>query len=265
MSASGKNMNGEEYKEAIAADPSGSFEGADHAAACESCAAFMAEMQAFDAKIAQALAIDVPELAMPELEPVEDDNVVNLPFSRNRKTWEWMSIAAGFALAAIIGVQMFGTPIDSGLSLEEEILAHLEHEPFAFDETVRWIIDAAKGLAHAHERGVIHRDVKPENLFRERSGRIQILDFGIARFVGDAPGAELGQTLSEMMMAEDRGEFATAPGAVMGTPQFMSPEQCRDSSTCDARSDVYSLGCSLYQLLTGRPVFEGNPTEVLRS
>ena len=135
MSASGMKMNCEEYKEAIAADPSAAFEGADHAAACESCAAFGAEMRALDAKIAGALGIDVPDLAMPDLEPIEDDNVVNLPFSRSRKTWEWMSIAAAFALAAVIGVQMLGSPSGPGLTLEEEILAHLEHEPYAFDET----------------------------------------------------------------------------------------------------------------------------------
>ena len=135
MSASGKNMNCEEYREAIAADPSGSFEGAEHAAVCEACGAFTAEMQALDAKIAGALAIDVPELAMPDLEPVEDDNVVNLPFTRNRKALEWIGIAAGFALAAVIGVQLLGTPSGTGLTLEEEILAHLEHEPYAFNET----------------------------------------------------------------------------------------------------------------------------------
>ena len=135
MSASETNMNCEAYREAVAADPSATFEGADHAAACEACAAFTAEMQALDAKIASALAIEVPELAMPELDPVEEDNVVNLPFIRNRKVLDWIGIAAGFALAAVIGVQLFGTPPDSGLTLEEEILAHLEHEPYAFDET----------------------------------------------------------------------------------------------------------------------------------
>lgn len=142
MSASEKRMNCEEYKEAIAAAPSATFEGAEHAAACESCAAFTAEMQALDAKIADALAIDVPDLALPELDPVEDDNVVNLPFTRDRKALHWIGIAAGFALAAVIGVQLVGTPPGNELTLEAEILAHLDHEPYAFDETETPVSDA---------------------------------------------------------------------------------------------------------------------------
>lgn len=141
MSASGTNMNCTEYREAVAAEPSATFEGADHAAACASCAAFTEEMRALDAKIAGALAIDVPDLAMPDLAPVEDDNVVSLPFLRNRKAVEWIAVAASFALAAVIGVQLLGSP-DAGLSLEDEILAHLDHEPYAFNETENPVSDA---------------------------------------------------------------------------------------------------------------------------
>jgi len=142
MTASGKNMNCDEYKEAIAADPSATFEGAEHAAACEPCAAFTAEMQALDAKIAGALTIKTPELSMPELPPIEDDNVVNMPFAARRKAPTWMAIAASFALAAFIGVQLVSNQADDGISLEEEILAHLDHEPGAFRETVNPVGDA---------------------------------------------------------------------------------------------------------------------------
>lgn len=135
MTASGKNMNCEEYKEAIAADPSATFEGAEHAAACESCAAFMAEMQALEAKIVGALAIEVPELVMPDLAPIEDDNVVNIPFENKRAVPTWMAIAAGFALAAVIGVQLVSNQANDGVSLADEILAHIDHEPGAFRET----------------------------------------------------------------------------------------------------------------------------------
>jgi len=141
MSASGTTMNCEEYREAIAADPSASFDGAGHAAACEACAAFTAEMQALDAKISKALAIDVPALSIPELQPVEDSNVVDLPFTKNRRMLNWIAIAASFALAAIIGVQLLDGPAENGMTLEEELLAHIDHEPGAFRETVNAVSD----------------------------------------------------------------------------------------------------------------------------
>ena len=134
MSASGTNMNCEQYREAIAADPTGAFEGADHAASCEACGAFSAEMQALDAKIARALDIDVPALTMPELPSVEDDNVVGLPVTSRSRMQSWIAIAAALALAAIIGVQFTGNQVEFE-SLEAEILAHLDHEPGALTVT----------------------------------------------------------------------------------------------------------------------------------
>ena len=159
MTASGKIMNCEEYKEAIAADPSATFEGAEHAAACEACAAFTAEMQALDAKIAGALTIGVPDLAMPDLPPIEDDNVVNLPFSGKRRVPTWMAIAASFALAAIIGVQLVGNQPGAGTSLEEEILAHLDHEPYAFNETESPVPDARFSRVVNESVGTMDRGV----------------------------------------------------------------------------------------------------------
>ena len=109
MSSSGNIMNCDDYKQAIAADPSESFaDGAEHVAACESCAEFKAEMLALDESIAKALSFDVPELHMPELPPLdgEDENVVNMPFKRKARITmpSWIGIAAGFALAAFLGV-----------------------------------------------------------------------------------------------------------------------------------------------------------------
>lgn len=134
MSVSGKNMSCEKYRQEIAADPSTSQEDvALHVAACPSCAAFSAEMRSLDQSIAKALAIDVPELKMPELPSIENDNVVTLPFKRQNRitTPAWIGIAASFALAAIIGIQFFGSDPSGGLTLGEEILAHLDHEPRA--------------------------------------------------------------------------------------------------------------------------------------
>lgn len=159
MSASETNMNCEEFKEAIAAEPSATFEGAEHAAVCEPCAAFAADIQAFNEKIAKALAIDVPEFEMPSLGAVEDDKVVNLPFTKNRKVFDWIAIAAGFALAAIIAVQLLGTPPSDRLSLEDEILAHIDHEPGAFRETENpvsdeWLTRVVNPAVGAMDRGV---------------------------------------------------------------------------------------------------------------
>ncbi len=96
---------------------------------------------------------------------------------------------------------------------------------------------AAVGLAHAHEAGLIHRDIKPSNLFLTKLGKVKILDLGLARVQGDNAGS--GQTL-------------TGSGQVLGTPDYMAPEQWENTHTADARSDLYALGCTLFYFLTGR-------------
>ena len=159
MSASETNMNCDAYKEAIAADPAGTFEGASHADGCASCAEFRAEMQALDTKIAKALAIDIPNLHMPDLPPVEDDNVVSLPVKSRGRAPTWMAIAAAFALAAFIGVQMIGGPAVQYESLEAEILAHLEHEPGALRITDEAVPDTRFSSVVNASVGTMDRDV----------------------------------------------------------------------------------------------------------
>jgi serine/threonine protein kinase len=100
------------------------------------------------------------------------------------------------------------------------------------------IRQAALGLAHAHQRGLVHRDVKPSNLLLDRSGTIKLLDFGLARMAA-------GQTT------------LTSTGQVIGTLDFLAPEQAKDARNVDPRGDQYSLGCTLYFLLTGGPPFDG--------
>ncbi|MDY3555349.1 protein kinase [Gemmata sp. JC717] len=109
------------------------------------------------------------------------------------------------------------------------------------------VAQAAAGLQHAHERGFIHRDIKPGNLIRNREGVVKVLDMGLARS-GDEQ-----DKLTELL---DRG-------AVVGTADFIAPEQAINSPHTDGRADIYSLGATLYTLLAGRPPFDGNTTQKL--
>jgi hypothetical protein len=103
------------------------------------------------------------------------------------------------------------------------------------------IRQAASGLQYAHEHGLVHRDVKPSNLMLNRDGQVKILDLGLARVVG----------------ATSASQQVTAIGQVVGTPDYIAPEQVGDSRGADIRADVYSLGCTLYTLLAGRPPYSG--------
>jgi hypothetical protein len=138
MNAAGMNMNCEQYREAIAADPSESFDGgALHSAECSSCTAYKAEMQALDVRISAALEIDVPELTMPELPSISDgERVVDLA-SRRPIRWTtpvWVGLAASVVLATVIGVRFINTGEDYG-TLAEQVVAHLDFEPEALTVT----------------------------------------------------------------------------------------------------------------------------------
>jgi serine/threonine protein kinase len=109
---------------------------------------------------------------------------------------------------------------------------------------VDYIIQAARGLAHAHRQGIIHRDLKPGNLLLTRDGVVKLADLGLARFHGRADDKE------------DDG--LTLEGAALGTPEFMPPEQAEDSSRADQRSDLYSLGATLFHLLSGEMPVTGS-------
>ena len=119
--------------------------------------------------------------------------------------------------------------------------------PLPLGEAVRSVIDAARGLAYAHSQGIVHRDIKPSNLIADRSKIVKVLDLGLARMPSLAAGAEL-----------------TLPGDVVGTLEYMAPEQAAGSRDVDHRADIYGLGCTLYRLVVGDFPFPGRtPQEII--
>ena len=113
--------------------------------------------------------------------------------------------------------------------------------PMNYVAVADYIRQAAEGLAHAHQSGLIHRDVKPANLLIDQKNVVKILDLGLARFT-----------------AEDKASLTLAfDENVLGTADYLAPEQAIDSHGVDARADIYGLGCSMYFLLTGHPPFVG--------
>jgi serine/threonine protein kinase len=133
----------------------------------------------------------------------------------------------------------------------QDLKAHVqEFGPLPWARACACIRQAAEGLAHAHRLGVVHRDVKPSNLMLTPDGTVKLLDLGLARLVApEAPDAEASQTQA---------------GTLVGTLNYMAPEQAEDARRADARSDLYGLGCTFYYLLAGRAPFEaGGPVEKL--
>lgn len=146
-----------------------------------------------------------------------------------------------------------------GRNLAEVIRDEGRQDP---DVAVGYILHAARGLKFAHDHGMIHRDIKPDNLLLNRHGIVKVADLGLVKTpataqtqAGEAGGA--ARTAAPGRSRSGSRSEVTEASAVFGTPAFMAPEQCADSTSVDQRADIYSLGCTLYDLLTGRPPFWG--------
>lgn len=126
-----------------------------------------------------------------------------------------------------------------GRSLDK-LLASVGSLPI--ETACRCVRQALAGLQHAHEHGMVHRDLKPHNLMLTPEGKLKVLDFGLAK-------------LTESQAV---GEGLTSANAIMGTTHYMAPEQALDAKTADIRADIYSLGCTLFYLIAGRPPFEAD-------
>ncbi len=182
------------------------------------------------------------------------DSLAADPVARARFDREARAVAA-LSHPNILDLHDVGT--QAGISwavtelLEGQTLkARLDEGDLPWRRAVEIALAIAEGLEAAHARGIVHRDVKPSNVFLTSDGRVKILDFGIA-------------TLDDSMGPFSGARDITEPQAIVGTAGYLSPEQIRREAA-DARSDIFSLGCVLYEMVTGRRAFPGEtPPEVL--
>src|SRR5437868_336843 len=150
------------------------------------------------------------------------------------------------------GTRFIVTEYIDGVTLRE----HLRSKRISLHESLDIAIQVAAALDAAHEAGVVHRDIKPENIMvRRRDHIVKVLDFGLAKLTETAAARGQGEAVD--MEAGTKVLLHTEPGLVMGTVQYMSPEQSQGSARVDRRTDIWSLGVVLYEMAAGRVPFEG--------
>jgi Tol biopolymer transport system component len=154
------------------------------------------------------------------------------------------NITAVFDLGTHDGVPYIVTELLEG----ETLRSRLSGGALPVRKATDYAIQIVKGLAAAHEKGIVHRDLKPENLFVTKDGRVKILDFGLAKLKAEKDGEQ---------QTDLRTVSGTEPGVVLGTMGYMSPEQVRGKAA-DRRSDLFSFGTILYEMLSGQRAFRGD-------
>jgi HEAT repeat protein len=175
------------------------------------------------------------------------------------------NIVAAFDAEQAGDVHFLAMEFVEGVSLARRCA---EYGPLPVAEACSYARQAALGLQHAHECGMVHRDIKPQNLMLTPGGQVKILDFGLARFIMEsAPaGALLPPEGAGAIGADGKAKPLTQIGVVMGTPDYIAPEQAQDSHRADIRADIYSLGCTLYDMLAGHAPFpDGNAVQKVKA
>ncbi|MDB4917812.1 MAG: protein kinase, partial [Gemmatimonadetes bacterium] len=159
------------------------------------------------------------------------------------------NIVSVITAGEVDGLPFFTMPYVEGESLR----ARLTGGPLSIGETVSVLRDVARALAYAHERGIVHRDIKPDNVLLSGAAAV-VTDFGIAKALADAAGERTSPDATNL----------TQMGASIGTPTYMAPEQAAGDPDVDHRADIYAFGCMAYELLAGAPPFTARtPQRVL--
>ena len=160
------------------------------------------------------------------------------------------------------GLRFFSMEYVAGRSLADVVREAGRLDP---ETAVGYALQAARGLKHAHDRGLIHRDVKPDNLLLDDQGIVKVADLGLVK----TPNLHPAQDRPAGNPDDPAGGLLSLPADMtgvrmaLGTPAYMAPEQCRDAARVDHRADVYALGCTLYVLVTGRAPFDGDTAVAL--
>ncbi len=145
-----------------------------------------------------------------------------------------MKRLAGSSLAKIIGVN--------------------DREEFPLQRVLRAFAEVCLAVEFAHVRGIVHRDLKPDNVILGDFGEVYVLDWGVAKVLGGASGDTVDPDVDFADVTSGSGEHATKAGTAIGTPGYMAPEQVRGAADIDGRADVYTLGCMLFEILSGTPL-----------
>jgi eukaryotic-like serine/threonine-protein kinase len=214
--------------------------------------------QAKDQKLGRDVAIKI----LPEEFARDADRVAR--FQREAKLLASLNHPS---IAAIYGLEESGGT--SFLVLEliggETLADHLKRGPVPIEESLKLALQIAEALEAAHEKGIIHRDLKPSNIKVTPEGKVKVLDFGLAKaFAGEQEDQNLSKSPT-LTYSPTLSDAATRQGVILGTAAYMPPEQARGESV-DKRADIWAFGCVLFEMLTGRGMFEGRTvSDVLAS